>query len=170
VQSGKLLEAEARFEYSFGSCVTGGVEQSFGTGQLFQRRIESRKEKIIGRMKHQNLQDRTKQFALLVIKLCEKLPRDDPSRILGRQLLRAACSVGANYRAACQAKSKADFISKMGTVLEEADETGYWLDLLADAGKIDKESASPLMAESKQLVAISISSIQTAKRNAAAQR
>jgi four helix bundle protein len=79
-------------------------------------------------MKHQNLQIRTKQFALLVIKFCEILPKDEAARILGRQLLRSGTSVGANYRAACRAKSKSDFISKMGTVLEEADESAYWIE------------------------------------------
>ncbi|HEY5912352.1 MAG TPA: four helix bundle protein, partial [Verrucomicrobiae bacterium] len=74
-------------------------------------------------MKHQNLQDRTRKFALSVIKFTEHLRRDDTSKILGRQLLRSGTSVGANYRAACRSKSKADFISKMSTVLEEADES-----------------------------------------------
>jgi len=72
-------------------------------------------------VKHRNLQIRTKQFALDVITFYERLRKDDTSRILGRQLLRAGTSVGANYRAACRAKSKAAFISKMGDVLEEAD-------------------------------------------------
>ena len=77
----------------------------------------SKESEIVSPMKHENLQARTKQFALQVITFCESLPHDDTSKILGRQLLRAGCSVGANYRAACRAKSKADFISKMGTVL-----------------------------------------------------
>jgi four helix bundle protein len=76
-------------------------------------------------MNHENLKARTKQFALRVIKLVESLPHDQTSRILGNQLLRAGTSVGANYRAACRSKSTADFISKMGTVEEEADESGF---------------------------------------------
>jgi four helix bundle protein len=76
-------------------------------------------------MHYRNLKDRTKQFALDVIKFVGTLPNDQASRILGRQLLRAGTSVGANYRAACRGKSSADFISKMGTVEEEADETCY---------------------------------------------
>ncbi len=116
-------------------------------------------------MNHQNLQVRTKQFALQVIKFCEGLPKDETSRILARQLLRSGPSVGANYRAACLAKSKPAFISKLGDVLEEADESGYWLELLVDAGKVQQEKARPLLKESRELVAITVSSINTAKRN-----
>ncbi len=116
-------------------------------------------------MKHQNLQIRTKHFALQVIKFSEGLPKDETSRILGRQLLRSGTSVGANYRAACLAKSKPAFISKLGDVLEEADESGYWTELLVDAGKVDQQTAAPLLNEARELVAITVSSINTAKRN-----
>jgi four helix bundle protein len=119
-------------------------------------------------MKHQNLQIRTKQFALQVIAFCERLPKDDTSRILRRQLLRAGTSVGANYRAACRAKSKPAFISKMGDVLEEADESGYWLELLTESGKVDAKTVAPVVSEANELVAIAISSINTAKRSAEA--
>ena len=115
--------------------------------------------------KHNDLKDRTRRFALAVITFCEHLPKDKTSKILGLQLLRAGCSVGANYRAACRAKSKADFISKMGTVLEEADETGYWTELLSEAHKVDEKTAVPLLREANELVAISISSINTARQN-----
>ena len=88
-------------------------------------------------MKRPNdLLDRTKAFALATIKFREHLPKDETSRILDRQLLRSGTSVGANYRAAHRAKSKADFISKMGSVLEEADESAYWIELLIEAGKV----------------------------------
>ena len=116
-------------------------------------------------MKHQNLQTRTKQFALQVIKFCEKISKDDTSRVITRQLLRSGTPVGANYRAACRSKSKPAFISKMGDVLEEADESGYWVELLVDAAKVHPQAAAPLLAESKELVAIAMSSINTAKRN-----
>jgi four helix bundle protein len=116
-------------------------------------------------MKHQNLQTRTKEFALQVIKFCEGLPKDETSRIISRQLLRSGTSVGANYRAACRSKSRPAFVSKMGDVLEESDESGYWIELLVDAGKAEPQTAAPLLAESKELVAIVISSINTAKRN-----
>ncbi len=116
-------------------------------------------------MKHQNLQLRTKQFALQVIKFSEGLPKDETTRILTRQLLRSGTSVGANYRAACLAKSKPTFISKLGDVLEEADESGYWVELLVDAGKVQQEVADPVLNEARELVAILVSSINTAKRN-----
>jgi len=86
-------------------------------------------------MSNENLKQRTKKFALDVIKLTEALPNDRTSNIIGGQLVRSGTSVGANYRAACRAKSPADFISKMGTVEEEADESSFWLELLVDAGK-----------------------------------
>ena len=120
-------------------------------------------------MKHQNLQIRTKQFALQIIKFCEQLPKDETTRILGRQLLRSGTSVGANYRAACRSKSKPAFISKMGDVLEEADESGYWIELLRESGKVDENTAAPVLSEANELVAIAISSINTAKRNAEAE-
>ena len=119
-------------------------------------------------MKYQNLQQRTKQFALRVIEFCEMLPKDETSKILSRQLLRSGTSVGANYRAACRAKSKPTFISKMGDVLEEADESGYWIELLTDSRKVDPEVAAPVLREANELVAISISSINTAKRDSGA--
>ncbi len=91
-------------------------------------------------MSNENLKLRTKQFALRVIKLVESLPKDETSRVLGRQLLRAGTSGGANYRAACRSKSTADFISKMGTVEEEADESGYWMELLVASEKVRRPS------------------------------
>jgi four helix bundle protein len=116
-------------------------------------------------MKYQNLQQRTKQFALQVIEFCESLSKDETSKILARQLLRSGTSVGANYRAACRAKSKPAFISKMGDVLEEADESGYWIELLTESGKVDAAVAAPVVREANELVAIAISSINTAKRD-----
>jgi four helix bundle protein len=102
-----------------------------------------------------------------VIKFCEGLPKDETSRILSRQLLRSGTSVGANYRAACLAKSKPASISKLGDVLEEADESGYWVELLVDARKTEQPVAAPLVNEARELVAIVVASINTAKRNSA---
>ncbi len=116
-------------------------------------------------MNNENLKLRTKQFALRIIKLVESLPKDEVSKILGRQLLRAGTSVGANYRAVCRSKSVADFISKMGTVEEEADECGYWMELLVEAGKVKAAKASALMQEADELTAIAISSINTARKS-----
>src|SRR5580698_4035183 len=80
------------------------------------------------------LKQRTKHFALLLIRLCRTIPSSQEGRIITRQLLRSATSVAANYRAVCRARSRADFISKLGIVLEEADESLFWLELLVDAG------------------------------------
>ena len=116
-----------------------------------------------------DLLDRTKLFALETIRFCERLPKDETSRILGRQLLRSGTSVGANYRAAHRSKSTADFISKMGTVLEEADESAYWIELLSDAGKVGAGASTPLRQEANELIAIAVSSINTAQRNSGTQ-
>ncbi len=109
------------------------------------------------------LRQRTKTFALRVIKLVEALPKTTTAAVLGKQLLRSATSVGANYRAACRARSKAEFIAKMGIVLEEADECGYWLELLSESGVIPAARLVDLQRESEELTAIMVSSIKTAK-------
>ncbi len=114
-------------------------------------------------MTNTDLKRRTKRFALDVIEFFERLPKDETSRVLGRQLLRAGTSVGANYRAAKRGKSPADFISKLGTVEEEADECGYWLELLVEAGKVPEVRATPLLTEADELVAITVASINTAR-------
>ena len=117
-------------------------------------------------MKDSDLKRRTKRFALDIIKFVAGLPTDEACRVIGRQLLRAGTSVGANYRAATRAKSPPDFLSKMGTVEEEADESGYWLELLIDAGKTTMEKAGLLLTDANELVAISVSSINTARGSA----
>ena len=117
-------------------------------------------------MKDSDLKRRTKRFALDIVNFVESLPRDETCRVIGRQLLRAGTSVGANYRAANRAKSPPDFLSKMGTVEEEADESGYWLELLVDAGKTTIAKAAPLLTEAGELVAIAVSSINTARGTA----
>jgi four helix bundle protein len=125
-------------------------------------------KKVRMTMKNENLKQRTKKFGLNIITLVEKLPRNLTCDVLGRQLLRSATSVGANYRAACRAKSSADFISKMGTVEEEADESGFWLEMLVDAGKLRLEQAKDLLQESGELTAISVASINAAKKSSSA--
>jgi four helix bundle protein len=116
-------------------------------------------------MSYENLKRRTKKFGLDVIRLFEGLPKDEVSRILGRQLLRSGAAVGANYRAACRAKSSADFISKLGNVEEEADESGYWLEMLVDAEKVKPTAAAPFIQEASELTAIAVSSINTARES-----
>jgi four helix bundle protein len=115
-------------------------------------------------MNNENLKKRTKRFALEIIKFVESLPSDKTWAVLGRQLLRSGTSVGANYRAACRAKSPADFIFKMGIVEEEADESSFWIELLLEAEKISGEKVDALFKESNELVAISVASIRTAKK------
>ncbi|MDH4164528.1 MAG: four helix bundle protein [Nitrospirota bacterium] len=115
-------------------------------------------------MKHDNLKERTKKFALRVVRLVEALPKSKTAEVLGRQLLRSGTSVGANYRAACRAKSPADFISKMGTVEEEADESIFWMELISEALLIKSERLQDLMVEAKEILAIAVSSIRTAKQ------
>jgi len=109
------------------------------------------------------LKNRTKRFALLVIRLCRVLPRNQEALIISRQLLRSATSVAANYRAVCRARSEADFISKLGIVLEEADETLFWLELLVDSGVALPDRAAPLLKEANELVSIFVASLRTAK-------
>ncbi len=119
----------------------------------------------MGNMKNENLKQRTKQFALDVVRLVESLPRDRICDVLGRQLLRSGTSVGANYRAACRAKSPADFICKVTNVEEEADESSFWMELLLDLCKVKPASADPLKQEADELVAIMVASAKTARQS-----
>ena len=107
-------------------------------------------------MKPQNedLRSRTKHYALRIIKLYLNLPRVSVALTLGKQLLRSGTSVGANYREANRARSKAEFISKIGECLKEADETLYWLELLTDENVLARTRVSPLLREANELVAI----------------
>jgi four helix bundle protein len=111
-----------------------------------------------------DLTGRTKAFALAIIRLVEGLPRSRAVDIIGRQLLRAETSVAANYRAACRARSRREFVAKMGIVEEEADESEFWLEILSDSGLSDHSRVPELQKEASQLVAIKISSIRTARR------
>jgi len=108
---------------------------------------------------------RTKEFALRVIRLVQSLPRGQMADVLGKQLLRSGTFVGANYRAACRAKSRADFISKMGIMEEEADESMYWMELLIESRLVRHDDVANLLDEADQLVAMTVSSIQTARSN-----
>jgi four helix bundle protein len=112
------------------------------------------------------MQARTKAFAVQVVEFFGKLPKTDEARVLGRQLLRTGTSVAANYRAVCRAKSDADFISKLGTVVEEADESLLWLELLEEAGICPAAQVANLKKEADELVRILQTSLNTAKRNA----
>jgi four helix bundle protein len=113
----------------------------------------------------ESLKERTKQFAIHTIRLCRALPKNSESTIISRQLMRSATSVGANYRAVCRARSGPDFISKLGVVLEEADESLFWIDLLVDAGVTSTDRTRALRAEANELVAIFVASLRTAKNS-----
>ena len=116
-------------------------------------------------MNEQMFKHRTKQLALEAIKVLEDLPRTRTADVLGKQLLRAATSVGANYRAACRGKSRADVIAKLGVVEEEADETSYWIELLREARLFPTEKLERLAAESNEILAMTVASIKTLRRS-----
>jgi len=109
---------------------------------------------------------RTKQFALRVIGLVDALPRKPAADVIGRQLLRSATSVGANYRAACRGKSTADVIAKLAIVEEEADESMYWLELLVESDLVAAEKVRELSKEADELVAMTVASIKTLRSRA----
>lgn len=116
-------------------------------------------------MNEEEMKRRTRQFALRVIRLVQALPKGRVADAIGRQLLRCGTSVGANYRAACRAKSVADFAAKLAIVEEELDESVYWMELLIEAGILPARRLDALMKEADELLAISVSSIKTAKRH-----
>jgi four helix bundle protein len=106
---------------------------------------------------------RTKSFALRVIKAVQALPRSDVATTLGRQLLRSGTSVGANYRAACRAKSSADFVNKLKIVEEECDESLYWMELLVEAQLLSKIKLSALIQEADELLSITVAALRTSR-------
>ena len=110
------------------------------------------------------LRSRTKAFALRSIRLAEALPDNGVGRVIKGQLLRCGTSVGANYRAAKRAKSTADFISKMGTVEEEADESMYWMELIVEAGLMKEALVMDLYNEADEVLAMTVASIKTARK------
>lgn len=113
----------------------------------------------------EQLRQRTKQFALAILRLCRDLPRTDEARILGKQLLRSGTSLAANYRAACRSRSKAEFISKISVVVEETDETEFWLELLTEGGIVLPPRTAGLLREARELLAIFAASRRTARGN-----
>ncbi len=109
------------------------------------------------------LKQRTKDFGKRAIKLIESLPKNMTASVIGRQLLRSATSVGANYRAVCRAKSRADFIAKLGIVEEECDESLYWLEMLVETNQTKSVLVSNLMKEGEEILAIVVASAKTAR-------
>jgi four helix bundle protein len=112
----------------------------------------------------QDMIKRTKQFALRIMKLVEALRRTVQGRSIAGQLMRSGTSVAANYRAACRARSKPEFIAKLGTVEEEADESVFWMELIIEGGLLRQKQVIPLLTEAGELVAITASSKKTAAR------
>jgi four helix bundle protein len=118
-------------------------------------------------LKRVELQKRTKQFGLRTMKLCDALPRSRSANVIANQLLRSATAVGANYRSACRARSSADWINKLGIVIEEADESAYWFELIIDGELLPAAKATALLKEANELTAIFTASHMTSKRHAA---
>ena len=125
---------------------------------LEQKETDNRKKQT---MTEQEFKQRTKKLALEVIKFVDKLPRSRTADVLTGQLLRSATSVAANYRSACRAKSVAEMISKLSTVEEEADESGFWMELLVDSGKTRAERLAGLRREAEEILAMTVASIKT---------
>ena len=115
-------------------------------------------------MNPETMKARTKSFSLRVVKIVGSLPQGQASDVMGRQLLRSGTSVAANYRAACRSRSSADFIHKMCIVEEEADESIFWMELLGESGLINEQQTKDLMIEANELLAITVSSINTARK------
>lgn len=115
-------------------------------------------------MKSGDLKGRTKQFALRAINLTEALPRTRAGDVIGHQLLRSGTSVGGNYRSACRARSKSDFISKIGISIEEADESLHWMELIVEAKLLNETRLHEIMKEADDLIAILTASSKTAQR------
>jgi four helix bundle protein len=127
--------------------------------EIVEFKIEARRS-----MNQQEMKERTKEYAKRILKLCRTLPQTKEGQLLSSQLFRAGTSVGANYRAACRARSKADFISKLGIVLEEADESLYWLEIITETKLIDPPLVVSLMKEGNEIASILVASINTSKR------
>lgn len=120
-------------------------------------------------MNANELKGRTKEFALAIVRLGASIPRGPEADVIRHQIIRSGTSVGANYRAACRARSRAEFISKLGIVEEEADETAYWLELLNESGLAKRRQVIELLEEARQLVAIFSASRRTAKSQSSTQ-
>jgi four helix bundle protein len=111
----------------------------------------------------EELRNRTKKFAMRIVKLFKALPKSTESQIMGKQLLRCGTSVAANYRAVCRARSKAEFIAKIGVVVEESDESVFWLEMLEETETVPSAKLKEILGEAKQLTAIFTASQQTAR-------
>lgn len=116
-------------------------------------------------MNQVDIKNRTKKFALRVIRLVKSLPNNTEGRAIGNQLIRSGTSVGANYRAACRARSKTEFIAKLGVVIEEADESAFWLEIIIEGKLLRKELVEPLLKEADEIIAIMVASSKSTKKS-----
>ena len=114
-------------------------------------------------MSNYELRDRTKKFALRVIRLCASLPNSDVARVLGRQLLRSGTSVAANYRQASRGRSDAELLAKLGIVEQELDESLLWMELIVESGMMPSSKVTELQAECEELLRMTVASIKTLK-------
>lgn len=113
-------------------------------------------------MNEPQMKNRTKQFALRILKMADALPTSRSGNAIANQIVRSSTSVAANYRALCRAKSRADFINKTSIIEEEADESSFWLELIVDAGLLSAKRIKPLLAEAGEITAILVASRKTA--------
>jgi four helix bundle protein len=128
--------------------------------------IESLKDAAVETQKTyqaEELKKRTKQLAIRIVRLYQGLPKKDEARVIGKQVLRSGTSVAANYRAVCRARSKAEFVAKIGVVVEEIDETVFWLELLVETGIVAQSRMESLQKEATELLAIFAASQHTAR-------
>jgi len=116
-------------------------------------------------MNGENIKERTKGFAIRILKMVSAIPKNYSSQVLAHQIARSATSVGANYREACRSKSRRDFVNKLKIVEEELDETSYWLELIDASNIFPTEKISPLIGEVNELLSIIVKSIKTAREN-----
>lgn len=116
-------------------------------------------------MNKEDLKRRTKDYALRIIKLVSSLPKTREGRIIGDQLLKSGTSTAANYRAACRSRSKAEFIAKLGTVIEESDESLFWLEIIVESGMIKKELVEQLLKETDEIISIMVSTRKSSIKN-----
>lgn len=121
-------------------------------------------------MNEKIFKSRTKKLAISNLRLVEGLPRSFSADAIARQIVRSGTSIGANYRAACRAKSTADMIYKLKIVEEESDETAYWLELLVEAGHLSQEKASPIAKETDEILAMTVASIKTLRTRSKARK
>ena len=129
------------------------------------RKADTGYRKELAAMTRQDFRQRTFDFGIRCIRLAESLPKSMVAQVVAKQLIRAATSVGANYRAAVRGKSRADFTAKMGIVEEECDETLYWIEIIVALKLVPAQRTTALQSEANEIIAVVVSSIKTARRN-----